>query len=164
MKKINQEESSRKNTTKPLTAIVLLATLKPKNELSHTSVLSELLMEKLKKLGVESEVVRLIDHVISPGIKENMGKGDAWPKILKKILMADIIIFASPIWWGLHSSLMQRVVERMDSLNDSLLETGTSPFANKVASVVITGAEDGAQHITGNLLSFFTYNGLTIPP
>ena len=59
---------------------------------------------------------------------------------------------------------MQRVVERMDSLNDSLLETGTSPLANKVASIVITGAEDGAQHITGNLLSFITYNGLTIPP
>ena len=142
----------------------MLATLKPETQLSHTAVLSNLLMEKLGKLNVKSEMIRLIDYDIKPGIRENMGKDDAWPKILKKILMADIIIFASPIWWGLHSSLMQRVVERMDSLNDSLLETGTSPFANKVASVVITGAEDGAQHITGNLLSFFTYNGLTIPP
>ena len=46
MKKINQEESSRKNTTKPLTALVLLATLKPKNQLSHTAVLAKLLIEK----------------------------------------------------------------------------------------------------------------------
>ncbi len=164
MKKINQEDSSENTSNIPLTAIVLLATLKPKNQLSHTGVLSKLLMEKLGKLNVQSEMIHLIDYEIKPGIRENMGKGDEWPKILKKILMADIIIFASPIWWGLHSSLMQRVIERMDTINDALLETGTSPFANKVASVVITGAEDGAQHITGNILNFFTYNGLTIPP
>ena len=164
MKKINQEESYKRKAVKPLTAIVLLATLKSKNQLSHTAVLSKLLIEKLEKLNVQSEMIRLIDYDIKPGTRENMGKGDEWPKILKKILAADIIIFATPIWWGLHSSLMQRVVERMDTLNDSLLETGTSPLANKVASVVITGAEDGAQHITGNLLSFITYNGMTIPP
>jgi multimeric flavodoxin WrbA len=164
MKKINQEESSKKNTIKPMSAIVLLATLKPKNELSHTAVLAKLLIEKLGRSDIQSEMIRLIDYNIRPGIKENMGKGDEWPNILKKILAADIIIFATPIWWGLHSSLMQRVVERMDTLNDSLLETGTSPLANKVASLVITGAEDGAQHITGNLLSFITYNGMTIPP
>ncbi len=164
MKKINQEESYKRKAVKPLTAIVLLATLKSKNQLSHTAVLSKLLIEKLEKLNVQSEMIRLIDYDIKPGTRENMGKGDEWPNILKKILAADIIIFATPIWWGLHSSLMQRVVERMDTLNDSLLETGTSPLANKVASVVITGAEDGAQHITGNLLSFITYNGLTIPP
>ena len=99
MKKINQEESSRKNTIKPLTAIVLLATLKSKNQLSHTAVLSKLLMEKLEKLNVQSEMIRLINYDIKPGIKENMGKGDEWPKILKKILTADIIIFATPIWW-----------------------------------------------------------------
>ena len=164
MKKINQEESSRQNTIKPLTAVVLLATLKPKNQLSHTAVLAKLLIEKLGRSNVQSEIIRLIDYDIKPGTRENMGKGDEWPKILKKILVADIIIFATPIWWGLHSSLMQRVVERMDTLNDSLLETGTSPLANKVASLVVTGAEDGAQHITGNLLSFITYNGMTIPP
>ena len=164
MKKINQEDFSENTSNTPLTAIVLLATLKPKNQLSHTAVLAKLLMEKLEQSNVQSEMIRLIDYDIKPGIRENMGKGDEWPKILKKILAVDIIIFASPIWWGLHSSLMQRVVERMDTINDALLETGTSPFANKVASVVITGAEDGAQHITGNLLNFFTYNGLTIPP
>lgn len=164
MKKINQEESSKKNTTKPLTAVVLLATLKPKNQLSHTAVLAKLLIEKLGRSDIQSEMIRLIDYDIKVGTRENMGKGDEWSKILKKILAADIIIFATPIWWGLHSSLMQRVVERMDTLNDSLLETGTSPLANKVASLVITGAEDGAQHITGNLLSFITYNGMTIPP
>lgn len=99
MKTINQEESSEKNAVRPLTAIVLLATLKPENQLSHTAVLAKLLMEKLGRLNVQSEMIRLIDYDIKPGIQENMGKGDEWPKILKKILAADIIIFATPIWW-----------------------------------------------------------------
>ncbi len=99
MKKINQEESSEKNAVKPLTAIVLLATLKPKNQLSHTAVLATLLMEKLARSNIQSEMIRLIDYDIKPGIQENMGTGDEWPKILKQILAADIIIFATPIWW-----------------------------------------------------------------
>ncbi len=99
MKTINQEESYKKNAVKPLTAVVLLATLKIENQLSHTAVLAKLLMEKLGRSNVQSEMIRLIDYDIKPGIRENMGKGDEWSKILKKILVADIIIFATPIWW-----------------------------------------------------------------
>ena len=55
-------------------------------------------------------------------------------------------------------------MERMDELNDELLETGKSELANKVGGIVITGAEDGAEHIIGNLSNFMVWNGLTLPP
>jgi multimeric flavodoxin WrbA len=93
-----------------------------------------------------------------------MGPGDDWPGIQKKILAADIIIFATPIWWGIQSSLMQRVIERLDELHNELLETGKSRLNNKVGGIVITGEEDGEQHITGNISNFLLNIGVTLPP
>ncbi|HMJ18049.1 MAG TPA: flavodoxin family protein [Gemmatimonadaceae bacterium] len=150
-----------------LNAIFLLATLKHKRgggEFSHTEVLSELVIEQLNEYNVESEIVRLADHDIKPGTRLNMGKGDEWPKIAQEILAADIIIFATPIWWGNQSSLMQRTIERLDELHDELRETGTSRLTNKVGGIVITGEEDGEQHITGNISNFLLNLGVTLPP
>ncbi len=155
------------DSASPLNAIFLLATLKHKRgagEFSNTEVLSELVIECLRSRGVKSRIVRLADHDIKPGTRSNMGKGDEWPPILKQVLAADIIVFATPIWWGNQSSLMQRVIERLDELHDELLETGESRLTNKVGGIVITGAEDGEQHITGNIANFFINIGLTLPP
>jgi multimeric flavodoxin WrbA len=150
-----------------LRAIFLLATLKHKRgggEFSHTETLSELVSECLRQHDVRSEIVRLVDYDIKPGIKSNMGKGDEWPGILKRVLAADIIVFATPIWWGNQSSLMQRVIERLDELHNELLDTGKSRLANKVGGIVITGEEDGEQHITGNISNFLLSIGVTLPP
>jgi multimeric flavodoxin WrbA len=147
----------------PLKAVFLLGTLKSPSEISHTEVLCEVLVDQLKERNTESEIIRLIEYDIKPGTKTDMG-GDDWPGVLERVLKADIIIFATPIWWGIASSLTQRVIERMDELNDKLLETGQSEFDNKVGGIVITGAEDGVQHIIGNLCDFMIWNGLTIPP
>lgn len=118
----------------------------------------------MSKAAEFSLYIRLVDYTILPGLKRDMGAGDQWLDIICKLLAADIIIFATPIWWGVASSLMQRAIKRLHTENDTLLETGISPFANKVGGIVITGAEDGAQHIIGNLLNFMSWNGLTIPP
>jgi len=150
-----------------LRAIFLLATLKHKRsgqEFSHTQVLSEVVVECLREYNVQSEIVRLADYNIPAGTKSNMGGGDDWPRILNKILAADIIVFATPIWWGNQSSLMQRTIERLDELHNELLETGKSRLNNKVGGIVITGEEDGEQHLTGNISNFFLNMGLLIPP
>jgi multimeric flavodoxin WrbA len=150
-----------------LRAIFLLATLKRKRsggEFSHTEVLSELVVEDLREYNVRSEIVRLVEYDIPPGTKSNMGKGDDWPGIQQKILAADIIVFATPIWWGNQSSLMQRAIERLDELHTELRETGKSRLTNKVGGIVITGEEDGEQHITGNISNFLLSIGVTMPP
>lgn len=151
------------NNASQLKAIFLLGTLKRTPEFSHTDALCDLLAENLLKHNASSEIIRLADYEIKPGVETDMG-GDDWPSILKKVLAADIVILATPIWWGIQSSLIQRVIERMDALNDELLETGKSELANKVGGIVITGAEDGAEHIIGNLCNFMVWNGLTMPP
>lgn len=149
----------------PLRALVLSGTLKPVPEASNTEELAGRVLHHLKRHGVvESEVVRLAEHDIKPGLEADMGAGDGWPRIAAKVRAADIVLFATPIWWGVGSSLIQRCVERMDSLEEEYRQSGVSPLYNKVAGVVITGSEDGAQHTNGNLLNVLQFMGFTIPP
>lgn len=124
----------------------------------------QFLVPYLEKYGVICETVALVDYKINPGVESREGNGDEWPKILDKIIAADILIFATPIWWGTYSSLIQRAIERMDALNDELLETGHSELEGKVGGIVISGGEDGAEHIIGQICNFLVWNGVTLPP
>ncbi|AWH86593.1 flavodoxin family protein [Flavobacterium album] len=143
-------------------AIILLATLKEKG-LSNTAVLTEFALEYLTKENIECEVVRLAEHNISPGSYINVGTGDDFPAIYDKILAADILLFATPIWWNNHSSELQRVIERMDEVYDIIEEGKPSPLNGKLGGVIITGDSDGVEHITGNIANFFCCIGVTIP-
>ncbi|MGH7476557.1 MAG: flavodoxin family protein [Longimicrobiales bacterium] len=144
-------------------ATILLGTLK-KEGLSNTATLSEFLSQRLERSGITCETIRLVDHRILAGTYSDMGAGDEWPAILKKLLDSEIIILATPIWWSNHSSLMQRVIERLDELHDMVLAGKPSPLEGKVGGIVITGDSDGAQHVIGNLCNFFNGIGLLIPP
>jgi multimeric flavodoxin WrbA len=147
-----------------LKAIILVGTLKGTSEESNTSILSQFLVKHFSIYDTECEIVRLADYNIKPGTYTNIDSGDNWPTILKRILDVDIVIFATPVWWGIQSSLIQRVIERLDELHDEIMETGKSRLTNKVAGIIVTGDSDGAQHIIANLANFFIALGLTIPP
>jgi len=81
-----------------------------------------------------------------------------------RLKAADIVLFATPIWWGGRSSLMQRVIERMDALDEEYVASGRSALYNKVADVVITGSEDGALTTQGTMMMVLTFMGFTLPP
>jgi multimeric flavodoxin WrbA len=146
-----------------LNAVFLVGTLKSRPALSNTNTLAEYLAELFKKDEVQSEIIRLVDYDIKPGVQTNIADDD-WPPIFEKILAADILIFATPVWWDLHSSLIQRVIERLDEVHDEIMKTGRSRLANKVAGVLVTGDSDGAMHIIGSLVNCFMALGLTIAP
>jgi multimeric flavodoxin WrbA len=144
-------------------AVILLGTLK-RSGLSNTETLCEFLARRMKKEDVRCELVKLVDHGVLPGTCSDMGKGDDWPAILKKVLASDIVIFATPIWWGGQSSEIQRVIERLDEIHDGILAGKPSPFEGKAGGIVITGDSDGAEHVIGNISNFFNAIGLLIPP
>ncbi len=144
-------------------AVILLATLK-KEGLSNTRTLSEFLAEILEKEKVTCEIIQLVNYHILPGTYLDMGEGDQWPEIFEKIVAADIIIFATPIWWGGHCSQLQQVIERLDQVHDHILEGKKSELEGKVGGIVITGDSDGAQHIIGNVANFFNAIGIVLPP
>lgn len=148
-----------------LRAIILLGSLKSASETSNTLLLSQFMIKHLSGFDTECEIVRLADHSIKPGTYTHVDSGDDdWPAILEKILDSDIIIFATPVWWGIQSSLIQRVIERLDELHDEIMASGKSRLTNKVAGIIVTGDSDGAEHIIGNFANFFVALGLTIPP
>lgn len=144
-------------------ATILLGTLK-KVELSNTETLCEFLAGRMEREGISCEIIKLVNHEILPGTHSDMGEGDEWPGILEKLLDSKIVIIATPIWWDSHSSLIQRVIERLDELHDKVLAGEGSPLEGKVGGIVITGDSDGSQHIIGNLCNFFNAAGLLIPP
>lgn len=144
-------------------AIILLGTLKKAGQ-SNTEILCDFFIEKLAPHNVDSEIIKLIDYRILPGTYSDMGEGDQWPHVLDKILTADIIIFATPIWWGSHSSEMQRVIERLDKLHDEILKGQPSRLSGKRGGIIITGDSDGAQHIIGTIANFYNAVGITFPP
>jgi multimeric flavodoxin WrbA len=148
----------------PLRALVLNASLKHAPEASNTQELAELVLEHLRPHRVTADVVRLADLRLPVGLGYRESDGDEWPAIVAKLKAADIVLFATPIWWGGRSSLMQRVIERMDALDEEYIANGRSALYNKVAGIVITGSEDGALSTMGSIMMVLTWMGFTLPP
>ena len=61
-------------------ALVLNCTLKPAPEVSNTEALARVLMRELELSGCDTELVRLVDLDIKPGVKTDQGRGDACPR------------------------------------------------------------------------------------
>lgn len=164
-KKITGSDKAEKDPGIPR-VLVLNASLKHTGKLSNTGELASLVLKfmKQKNKKTQSEIIRLADIHIPPGVGFRESKGDKWPEIAQKIVSSDIIIFATPIWWGERSSLMQRIIERMDTFDEQNIAKGRSALLNKIAGVVITGSEDGAQSTLGSILSILTFMNFTIPP
>lgn len=144
-------------------AVILQGSLK-KDGLSNTQVLSEFLAGFFQKQQIETSIIKLVDYNILSGTYSDMGPGDEWPTILEQLLQADIIIFATPIWWNNQSSLIQQVIERLDELHDEIMSGKPSRLEGKMGGIVITGDSDGAQHVIANLSNFFNAIGLILPP
>ena len=144
-------------------AVVLLCTLKPSPEPSNTEALAGKLIDQLRQEGVESEVVRLVDLNIKPGVKSDQGEGDDWPGVRQKIVDAEILVMATPTWLGQQSSVCMRALERMDAMISETKDDGRPIAFDKVAGMVITGNEDGAHHITGTISQALGDVGFTVP-
>src|SRR5437762_166136 len=147
----------------PLKALVLNASLKHAPAVSNTGELADLVLDHLREHDVDGETIRLADCRIPVGLGYREGSDDEWPGIVGKLKAADIVLFATPIWWGGRSSLMQRVIERMDALDEEYRADGRSALYNKVAGIVVTGSEDGALATLGGIMMVLTWMGFTLP-
>jgi multimeric flavodoxin WrbA len=148
-----------------LKALILNCTLKPSPSVSNTGALIAHAVDEYKKLGVETEEVRVRDYDIKFGVSNDEGDGDEWPKIYEKIKACNILVIATPIWFGVRGSVCQMVLERLDgSYGDGDAITGQYPLYNKVGACIVTGNEDGAHDICANTLFNLTHLGCTIAP
>jgi len=112
---------------------------------------------------VHSEILRIADFDVRPGVLKDMGGGDQWPGIRQKLLAADILVLATPIWVGHPSSLAQRVLERLDAELSETDEQGRPILFGKVGVVAVVGNEDGAHHVIADLGQGLADVGFTLP-
>jgi multimeric flavodoxin WrbA len=147
----------------PLRALALNCTLSPSPAASSTDKLAQEVLDALAEHGVEGSMVRVVDHDVKPGVELDMGEGDAWPGIRAQVMAADILVLATPTWLGQHSSVAQRVFERLDAELSETDDEGRLMTYGKVAVAAIVGNEDGAHHITAVTYQALDDVGFTVP-
>jgi multimeric flavodoxin WrbA len=151
-----------------LKALFFNNTLTKSPEPSHTELLIDVSKNIMEKHGVQTEVIRSIDHKIAIGVQPDMREHgweyDEWPEIYKKVQAADIVVLAGPIWLGDNSSVMKQIIERLYANSHILNEHGQYADYGKVGGCLITGNEDGVKHCAMNILYSLGHLGYTIPP
>lgn len=146
----------------PLRALVLVCTLKPSPAESSSQLIGSQVLDALKEHGVEGEVVRVVDHHVAFGVGTDEGNGDEWPMIREKLLAADILVLATPIWMGQPASVCKMVLERLDAELSETDDEGRLLTYGKVAAVAVVGNEDGAHHTIAECLQALNDTGFTV--
>lgn len=152
-----------------LNALFFNGTLKKSPELSNTDGLIEASTDLMAQYGVKTEVIRTIDHDIATGIypdmREHGWQTDEWAEtIYQKVLKADIVVLAGPIWLGDNSSQMKKIIERLYGNSAEQNSVGQWTYYGKVGGCLISGNEDGLKHCAMNVLYSLQHIGFTIPP
>src|SRR5690242_20963157 len=151
-----------------LTAMFINCTLKRAPELSHTEGLVDVSRGIMAKQGVTVDVIRAVDHDIATGVWPDMTEhgaaSDEWPALYPRVLAADILVIAGPIWLGDNSSVTKRVIERLYGNSHLLNDAGQYAYYGRVGGCLITGNEDGVKHCAMNVLYSLQHLGYTIPP
>ncbi|SDO24907.1 flavodoxin family protein [Alkalicoccus daliensis] len=147
-----------------LKALFLNTSLKPSTSPSHTSALLDEAAYWYQEEGVETKEIRVADYTVLPGVEPDMGDKDEWPQLMEEVMAADILIIGTPIWIGEKSSVAKLVLERLSASSGEANDQGQAIYYNKVAGVVITGNEDGAQSAAKDILFALQDFGYTIPP
>ena len=148
-------------------ATIFLGSLKSKQSDSNSATLARMVEKQLLERGFKEVNIfnlRNLDYEPGVDIKTESGEADGMTEALAQVLASDCVIIATPIWWGVHSSLVQAFMERMCYYDDFAIKTAISPIYGKTFGAIISGSDDGFQQVTGLLLNFATNMGFTVPP
>ena len=149
--------------TPALSALALVCTLTPSPAPSSSELMARHLLDRFEAQGVRTSSVRIVDYVVRPGVKVDMGQGDEWPALRERVLAADILVLATPIWMGHPASVAQQVLERLDADLSETDDAGRPVMYDKVATVAVVGNEDGAHHTIAQLFQGLNDVGFSVP-
>jgi nitrite reductase/ring-hydroxylating ferredoxin subunit/multimeric flavodoxin WrbA len=131
------------------------------------------------QLGVQTRLIRLneLDFRHCEGYYSNGAASCIWPCTITQsdpadgmqqvyealVHWADVIMIATPIRWGVASSLYFKMAERMNCIQNQITTHDRVLIQNKVASFIITGGQDNIQAVAGQMLTFFAELGYHFP-
>jgi multimeric flavodoxin WrbA len=151
-----------------LTALFINTSLTRSPGVSHTQHLVDASAAIMSKHGVQVDQFRSVDHAIATGVYPDMREQgwevDAWPELFPRVLAADILVIAGPIWLGDNSSETKKVIERLYAHSGELNEKGQWLYYGRVGGCLITGNEDGIKHCASNVLYSLQHIGYSVAP
>jgi len=143
-------------------------TLKKSPRESHTKGLADVSIGIMEREGVDVDYIRLVDHHVPHGEAEDMTEEgedeDEWPDLFKRIINADILVVATPIWLGELSSVAKKLIERLDAMSGKQNEKGQNIYYGRAAGCIVTGNEDGVKNCAKTILFPLQHIGYSIPP
>ncbi|MFC9847968.1 flavodoxin family protein [Streptomyces sp. NPDC060223] len=145
-------------------ALSLVCSLNTSPTSSSSHLLAEQVMAEFRDLDVEGEAVRVADFDVRLGVELDMGEGDQWPLLREKVMRADIVVIATPIWLGHPSSICQRVLERLDAELSETDDEGRLLTYGKVGAVAVVGNEDGAHKVSADVFQGLNDIGFSLAP
>ena len=151
----NDDVAPRKSTSEEALSYAL--------EYSKNQFGAEIAMIKLRDLHFrhcEGYYSKNAGACIFPCSISEMDKDDQMIEIYQKVILwADIVIIATPIRWGNASSLYYQMVQRMNCVQNQSITHESYLIRDKVAAFIITGGQDNVQHVSGEMMTFWSQLG-----
>lgn len=144
---------------------------------------SELLLDEAlgqaTSLGCETQLIRLreLEFRHCEGFYSRSAHACTWPCSITQmdptdqldrvyeafVHWADAILIATSIRWGAPASLYQKMVERMNCIQNQETIADRHLLKNKSVAFIITGGQDNIQAVAGQMLGFFAEVGCQFP-
>ncbi|MGC8876935.1 NAD(P)H-dependent oxidoreductase [Thermus sp.] len=137
-----------------------------------TAELLDLVLEAARRKGALTERLDLVRHPF-PFCAGNysqdpascgpeacvQGPWDGFGKVAERILGADAVVFATPVYWFSASARMKALLERMTSMeNQGLLNLG------KPMALLAVAEEEGGSQALAQMLLPLSYMGFVLAP
>lgn len=146
---------------------------------STSEALLEEALRHAAEQGCETRLIKLneLQFKHCEGYYSKSAKACTWPCTLTQmddednlepvyeafVHWADVSLIATPIRWGVASSLYFKMAERMNCVQNQITIKNRVLIKDKVASFIITGGQDNVQGVAGQMLTFFSELGFTFP-
>jgi multimeric flavodoxin WrbA len=155
------------HATEQLKALIINCSIKQSSHDSHTQKLIDKAVPIFESQGVVVDQIYALEHKIAFGMikdGQEIGQDDDWPQIQQRIMDADILVIATPIWLGVKSSVATLVIERMYAHSGDRNTKNQYLYYGKTAGCLITGNEDGIKHCAMDILYAMQHIGYMVPP
>jgi multimeric flavodoxin WrbA len=134
----------------------------------NTETITRIALQAAEEEGAETELITLAGKEIQPcdgcRVCRQTGKcriTDDLPPILEKMVEADGIILATPVYYGSATPQIKALIDR--SGYSASGKEGHRPFENKVGGPIVVARRAGQNFTYAQLMFFFMITGMIVP-
>ncbi|MEM4487821.1 MAG: flavodoxin family protein [Desulfurococcaceae archaeon] len=91
-------------------------------------------------------------------------RDDDFNYVANKIMEADGLIIATPVYWYAPSGILKNVLDRLTSMENMIFHKSKSLLEGKVAGFIATGLDSGVMTSIAYLMAVLNSMGVIIPP